>query len=102
MLSVALGNIGGNEILAQHAFGRTGLLDFSNHGGLPSGDFGAQGSDEIPRQDTGLGVKAHRSQGLAFGRSSDFLALHSHDLVQNITHGALPFSCWDMSTSCFS
>ena len=85
--SVGLGDIGGNEVGAQHASGRAGLFDLRNHGRLAAGNSGAQRTGEVARQHAGLGVRAHGRQGLARDRSGDFFALDGDDLVQDVRHG---------------
>ena len=77
------------EILAQHAPGRAGLLDFGDHGGLARGDPGAQRTDEIARQDPRFGIQAHGRQRRALEGGCDFRALDGNDLLQDIRHGAL-------------
>lgn len=86
-LGIALGDVCGNEVGAQHALGRTRLLDFGNHGWVASRDFGAQRTDKIPRVHARLGVLAHGGQRLAADGFGDFLALDGNDFVQNVTHG---------------
>jgi hypothetical protein len=59
-LGIALGDVGRNEVFAQHALARAGFLTFGNHRGVAGSDLGAQRAFEIARQHAALGVEAHR------------------------------------------
>ena len=84
-------DVGGHEVLAQHALAGTGLLDFGDDGGVASGHLGTQRADEIAHvvQLTValLGLRAHIGQRAGFQSQRDLFVLDGDDLLQDVGHG---------------
>ena len=88
--------------MPQHALGGAGFFDLGNHSGLSGCNFGAHRTHKIAGQHAGLGVCAHQGQGFAVEGGGDFFAFDGDDLVEDIGHWEVSFSCCDRDTSCVS
>ncbi|MCY1545438.1 hypothetical protein D9M68_813810 [compost metagenome] len=84
---VALGDVGRDEVFAQHALARAGLLDLGDHRGLAGGNLGPQGALEVACEQAAFGVEAHHVQRFLLARGGGGFVLDGHDLVQDVTHG---------------
>jgi hypothetical protein len=87
-LGVALRDVGGDELLADHALAGAGLLDLGDHAGLAGRDPGAQRAHEVAREHTAFGVAAHVGEGHALLGGGHFLDFHVADLLEDVGHGA--------------
>ena len=86
MLRIAVCDLGGAEIRADHPIRRTGLLDFGDYRRLTAADLFPDGANKITRR------RLHGSGGLDLDQrrrrpcGGDFLALGRDDLVKNVAH----------------
>jgi hypothetical protein len=86
VFGIALRDIGGDKVLAQHAFGWTGFFDLGNHGRLTSCNLVANRTQKITGQYARLGVLTYRLERFAFARGRHLLVFDRDDGFQNVRH----------------
>src|SRR5260370_436761 len=87
-IGIALRDVGGGEVLADHALAAAGLLDLGDHAGLAGGDLGAQRAHEVAREHPAFGGAAPVRQGHALLGGGHFLHFHVADLLEDVGHVA--------------
>src|SRR6185295_290623 len=85
MVGVTCGDLARPEILAQHAFAGTRLLNLGDDASLPCRDFPPQGPGEVSWRRSGFSLPPDRRQGLAAQGSSDLLALDRQNSIQDVS-----------------
>ncbi|MPM76575.1 hypothetical protein SDC9_123574 [bioreactor metagenome] len=88
-LCIALCDVGGDEVFANHALARAGLFHLGDHRRLILGNLGLESAHKVAREHTALGVAPHVFERHALFGCGDFFDLDVADFFQDVGHAFL-------------